>query len=74
MSDQPNPFAELLPAGVSIDDIRRQITEIEGKLAANAERLEKEFPDCRFLAWTPGLDWDAVAGLRACGFAAGTVS
>jgi starch synthase (maltosyl-transferring) len=32
--------------------------------------VEKEFPDCRFLAWTPGLDWDAVAGLRACGFAA----
>jgi starch synthase (maltosyl-transferring) len=28
------------------------------------------FPDCRFLAWTPGLDWQALASLRAAGFAA----
>ncbi len=34
----------------AIDDIRRQVTEIEGKLAANAARLEKEFPDYAALA------------------------
>jgi starch synthase (maltosyl-transferring) len=25
-------------------------------------------PDCRFLAWTPGLDWQAIAALRGVGF------
>jgi CHAT domain-containing protein/tetratricopeptide (TPR) repeat protein len=34
----------------AIDDIRKQIAEIEGKLAANAARLEKEFPDYAALA------------------------
>jgi starch synthase (maltosyl-transferring) len=33
------------------------------------EAVEKQFPDCRFLAWTPGLDWNAVAGLRSSRFA-----
>ena len=28
------------------------------------------FPDCRFLAWTPGLAWSDVAALRGVGFAA----
>ena len=32
--------------------------------------VERHFSDCRFLAWTPGLDWHAVTGLRAAGFAA----
>jgi starch synthase (maltosyl-transferring) len=32
--------------------------------------VRQHFPDCRFLAWTPGLDWHAIAALRAAGFAA----
>jgi starch synthase (maltosyl-transferring) len=31
--------------------------------------VRQHFPDCRFLAWTPGLDWHAVAALRGAGFA-----
>jgi starch synthase (maltosyl-transferring) len=32
--------------------------------------VRRHFPDCRFLAWTPGLDWHAVSALRTAGFAA----
>jgi starch synthase (maltosyl-transferring) len=30
--------------------------------------IRQSFPDCRFLAWTPGLDWPDIAGLRGVGF------
>src|SRR5262249_38025669 len=30
--------------------------------------VKRDFPACRFLAWTPGLDWQAIAGLRGIGF------
>ena len=30
--------------------------------------VRESFPECRFLAWTPGLDWPAIAGLRGLGF------
>jgi starch synthase (maltosyl-transferring) len=30
--------------------------------------IHRSFPDCRFLAWTPGLDWPDMAGLRGVGF------
>ena len=29
---------------------------------------KQSFPDCRFLAWTPGVDWQAVGALRGVGF------
>jgi starch synthase (maltosyl-transferring) len=32
--------------------------------------VERHFPACRFLVWTPGLDWHAVTRLRSAGFAA----
>jgi starch synthase (maltosyl-transferring) len=32
------------------------------------ESVRQHAPQCRFLAWTPGLDWHAVAGLRGVGF------
>jgi starch synthase (maltosyl-transferring) len=31
--------------------------------------VAQSFPDCRFLAWTPGLTWQDVANLRETGFA-----
>ena len=30
--------------------------------------IKHKYPDCRFLAWTPGLDWRAIAALRGLGF------
>ena len=33
-------------------------------------KIEQHFPDCRFLAWTPGLHWHALESLRTAGFAA----
>jgi starch synthase (maltosyl-transferring) len=30
--------------------------------------IRQSFPKCRFLAWTPGLDWQAIASLRGLGF------
>jgi starch synthase (maltosyl-transferring) len=30
--------------------------------------LKQASPDCRFLAWTPGLDWQAISALRGVGF------
>jgi starch synthase (maltosyl-transferring) len=32
--------------------------------------VERHFPTCRFLAWTPGLDWHVVTRLRTAGFTA----
>jgi starch synthase (maltosyl-transferring) len=32
--------------------------------------VARSFPDCRFLAWTPGLDWQDIACLRGTGFTA----
>jgi starch synthase (maltosyl-transferring) len=32
--------------------------------------IRKEYPACKFLAWTPGLDWRVVAGLQDVGFSA----
>jgi len=32
--------------------------------------VRQSCPDCCFLAWTPGLDWPAVAALRGLGFSA----
>ncbi len=32
--------------------------------------VEQGAPDCRFVAWTPGVNWTAVAHLRNAGFAA----
>jgi starch synthase (maltosyl-transferring) len=29
---------------------------------------KQSFPDCRFLAWTPGVDWQAIGALRGVGF------
>jgi starch synthase (maltosyl-transferring) len=29
---------------------------------------KRGIPDCRFLAWTPGLDWQTIAALRGVGF------
>ena len=34
------------------------------------EAVRQRAPDCRFLAWTPGLAWDEIAQLRGAGFAA----
>ncbi len=31
--------------------------------------VKERNPNCRFLAWTPGLKWDEVAALRGAGFA-----
>jgi len=31
--------------------------------------VKERDPNCRFLAWTPGLKWDAIAALRGVGFA-----
>ena len=31
--------------------------------------VTREYPDCRFLAWTPGLKWEDAAALRGVGFA-----
>jgi starch synthase (maltosyl-transferring) len=36
--------------------------------------IRQSFPHCRFLAWTPGLDWYDVAGLRGLGFDAAVSS
>jgi starch synthase (maltosyl-transferring) len=30
--------------------------------------IKTSHPACRFLAWTPGLDWDEIAALRGLGF------
>ena len=30
--------------------------------------VKERFPACRFLAWTPGLNWHEIAGLRGSGF------
>jgi starch synthase (maltosyl-transferring) len=30
--------------------------------------VKQSAPHCRFLAWTPGLDWQAIAALREVGF------
>jgi starch synthase (maltosyl-transferring) len=30
--------------------------------------IKEGFPDCRFLAWTPGLDWQTIAALRGAEF------
>src|SRR4029077_2608611 len=30
--------------------------------------IKQSPPPCRFLAWTPGLDWSAIARLRGVGF------
>ncbi|HWX83669.1 MAG TPA: maltotransferase domain-containing protein [Xanthobacteraceae bacterium] len=30
--------------------------------------IKQSHPDCRFLAWTPGLDWPAIARLEGVGF------
>jgi starch synthase (maltosyl-transferring) len=51
-------FRCLEPQQVPSDVWRRIITKIE-----------QHFPGCRFLAWTPGLHWDALESLRAAGFA-----
>jgi starch synthase (maltosyl-transferring) len=32
------------------------------------DKVKQSAPDCRFLAWTPGMGWAAVAALRGVGF------
>jgi starch synthase (maltosyl-transferring) len=32
------------------------------------EAIKQRAPHCRFLAWTPGLDWHAASALRGVGF------
>ena len=32
--------------------------------------VQQEFPECRFLAWTPGLDWGVLRSFEDVGFAA----
>ena len=32
------------------------------------DATKRAAPDCRFLAWTPGLDWTAIASLKGLGF------